>query len=170
MRPIGVRLLAYLSPPTLPIDDLPTSVHAATFFMHHIIYVSQATAPFGDAQLRALLTRARATNAQHGITGILLYGNDQFMQVLEGEKAAVRARYNRIQQDPRHQNISIFVDNAIEARSFPDWHMNFSALPAQPFLELTNYVSWNNLRLEAISSTQADTYIEHLMYLIKSLI
>jgi hypothetical protein len=58
--------------------------------MYHIIYMSRSTRPISEQQLRQLLQQARANNQAAGLTGVLLYGNRQFEQVLEGEEAALR--------------------------------------------------------------------------------
>lgn len=138
--------------------------------MHHIIYLSQATAPFGETQLQLLLARARVINAEHGITGVLLYGNEQFLQVLEGEKAAVHARYARIQQDARHRDIVTFADKSVVTRTFPAWDMAFNPLPQQPLLELTDYGCSTELGTKTSYSAQAESHLAHLLHLLRTLI
>lgn len=138
--------------------------------MHHIVYLSQATAPFGEAQLQLLLARARALNAAHGITGVLLYGNEQFLQVLEGEKAAVHARYARIQQDARHRDIITFADKKVDARSFSAWHMAFTALPQQPLLELTDYGYSTEPPAAEPNPTQTEVHLTNLLCLLRPLV
>jgi hypothetical protein len=131
--------------------------------MHHLIYLSQATVPFDGPQLEYLLVQARQFNAAHGLTGILLYGNDQFFQVLEGEAATVRRLYDRICQDPRHRNVTTYADKAISARSFPDWHMAYRALPDQEFLEFAGYVAPSSLQLERAGLSVADAQLLQLL-------
>jgi len=131
--------------------------------MHHLIYLSQATVPFDGAQLKYLLVKACQFNAAHKLTGILLYGNDQFFQVLEGEAATVHGLYDRICQDPRHRNVTTYADKAISARSFPDWHMAYQALPPQQFLEFAGYVSPGALRLERSGLSVADAQLLQLL-------
>ena len=54
--------------------------------LHHLIYESQATQPFTEAELAKLLHQAREHNEANGLSGILLYAHDgRFVQVLEGE-------------------------------------------------------------------------------------
>lgn len=134
--------------------------------MHQLIYLSQATAPFGHAQLQVLLTRARIANAQDGITGVLLYGNEQFLQVLEGEQAVVHTRYARIQQDARHRDITTFWDQAVSARTFPTWHMAFAPLPQQAFLEFVDYLARRELQAPAATLLHTDAPLPHLLELL----
>jgi len=67
-----------------------------------LVYVSSATLPFSGEDLRALLATCRENNAELGVTGMLLYKDGNFMQVLEGDEQAVRGLYARIAADPRH--------------------------------------------------------------------
>ncbi|RZK61154.1 MAG: BLUF domain-containing protein [Hymenobacter sp.] len=86
--------------------------------MHHIIYLSLAVKPFTSEQLEKLLAVARRRNTELAITGILFYGNERFLQVLEGEEEAVRAVYASIKRDPRHQNIITYANKPITQRAF----------------------------------------------------
>ena len=57
--------------------------------MVSLIYVSRATADLGADDLAALGEAAAAANAARGITGMLAYNGEHFMQLLEGQDAAV---------------------------------------------------------------------------------
>lgn len=108
--------------------------------MHHIIYLSWATIPFTEAQLQALLTQSRQRNAELAVTGILLYGNERFLQVLEGEEAVVQQVYAQIRQDVRHHNILTFANKPVTERAFPEWAMGFQVLASQQFAQVVGYL------------------------------
>jgi len=131
--------------------------------LHHLIYLSQATVPFEEAQLAYLLAQAQQFNAAHALTGILLYGNDQFFQVLEGEADRVHALYARICQDPRHRNVTTYADKPIAARAFADWSMAYQGLPPQQFLEFAGYVAPQELQLDRPGLSVADTQLLQLL-------
>jgi hypothetical protein len=61
--------------------------------MFFLIYRSVATIVPSEADLAQLLEHARPANDTRGITGMLLYQNGRYMQLLEGEEAAVRALF-----------------------------------------------------------------------------
>ena len=92
----------------------------------HCIYASAATRHFETAELTALLQVARKHNDGAGLTGILLYTEGSFFQVLEGVPDAVNALYARIEQDKRHDQVTKILAEAIPSRSFADWTMGFS--------------------------------------------
>lgn len=112
--------------------------------LFHLIYVSTAVAPMSDEALAELLQQSRARNLENRITGLLLYKNGHFMQVLEGDEAAVMKIFASIECDPRHKSIDVLRAEYIQYRDFPDWSMGFknvdkidpSTLPGfTPFLE-----------------------------------
>lgn len=99
-----------------------------------MIYESRASRSFSESEVEALLASSRASNRQKGITGILLYRNGSFTQVLEGEESDVRALLEKIQRDPRHQALSVRLEQRIESRSFPNWSMAYSRRDLAEFM------------------------------------
>ncbi|OOB92279.1 BLUF domain-containing protein [Rathayibacter sp. VKM Ac-2630] len=93
--------------------------------MLSVTYVSTAAESFGDADLAELLRQSRDNNARSGLTGMLLFKNGRFMQVLEGEEEDVRERYRAIAADPRHTDVTQLLSESIEGRRFPQWSMGF---------------------------------------------
>lgn len=94
-------------------------------------YISSAAAPMAAEQLLALLQQSLTNNARTGVTGMLLYGNDTFLQVLEGEANAIDDLVTKISQDPRHTNIQILHRRPIERRQYADWSMGFNRISDQ---------------------------------------
>ena len=91
----------------------------------HVIYVSTATNQLSSEQLRDLLSFSRHRNNSLGLTGLLLYARNRFMQVLEGPEEAVKEVIDSIRRDCRHKNMDILRYEKKEARNFPDWRMGF---------------------------------------------
>ncbi len=94
--------------------------------MRRIIYCSQANRDFTPEDLVALLVQSRRNNEPAGLTGMLLYSNKSFLQVLEGESAALDHVYGKIIDDPRHAGLRLLMDAEIPVRLFPEWTMGFS--------------------------------------------
>ena len=90
-----------------------------------LIYVSAASAPFSQAALRGLLTRARTNNRRLGVTGMLLHADGSFVQVLEGEGRVVDSLYDAISRDRRHCRVVRIFRTAVAERSFDQWTMGF---------------------------------------------
>lgn len=94
--------------------------------MFQIVYVSAAVDPMDDDDLAFLLRQARENNDTLGLTGMLLYKNQRFMQALEGERHAVETiYYDHICHDNRHEGVVQLMGREIEDRDFSDWTMGF---------------------------------------------
>jgi hypothetical protein len=94
----------------------------------HLIYASVGTKEFAEQDLAAILRVARHKNEALGVTGMLLFADGNFFQVLEGEPAVVDGLYERIGQDPRHEKLVKIIREPIARRSFADWTMGYSAI------------------------------------------
>lgn len=114
--------------------------------LYFLIYVSIASGELTEQQLVELLEVSRANNVRDEITGMLLYKDSRFMQMLEGPEKAVCATYARIARDSRHHDVTILLEGPTEDRDFDDWSMGFQALDGEaaraipgftPFLEMT---------------------------------
>lgn len=73
--------------------------------VYQVLYHSRATTPPSEAQLQALLDWARPYNAAHQATGLLLYRQGCYVQVLEGPAADVRTLFARIRATTRHARV-----------------------------------------------------------------
>jgi hypothetical protein len=93
-----------------------------------LCYASVAVAPFEAPALQAMLKKARANNTRDGITGLLLYGNGHFVQLLEGDEGPVDALYARIVKDPRHRQVFLLYRDPVTERDFAKWEMAFEHL------------------------------------------
>jgi Sensors of blue-light using FAD len=100
-----------------------------------IIYCSQATHDISPDELVALLEQARRANDRAGLTGMLLYCSQSFLQVLEGEAHALEATYARILTDPRHTNLRLLLDAEVTSPLFPDWTMGFEHVDDEELAE-----------------------------------
>ena len=93
--------------------------------LFEIVYMSRAQSPMAERDLKALLVEARRNNEQLGITGMLLYRNGSFLQLLEGEEKQVTRLYESIRQDPRHARVTQLYSHFLPSRHFADWSMGF---------------------------------------------
>ena len=87
------------------------------------LYASRALAPIGEPLVGEILEEARRNNPRHGITGLLCFSGDVFIQVLEGGRDGVCEMFNSIVRDPRHGSVRILLFEEVTARRFGDWTM-----------------------------------------------
>lgn len=88
-----------------------------------LLYASRAAAPLTSAVVDSILAQSRAHNPGLGITGMLCYSQDLFLQVLEGGRDEVCELYNTIVRDDRHVNVRILCFDEIAERRFGGWTM-----------------------------------------------
>ena len=88
-------------------------------------YLSEAVSDMSFLGLMRLLESARAFNQKNGVTGILLYDNQQFGQIIEGEHANVMKAWKCIQEDRRHHRVELLEIREITERNYPDWLLRF---------------------------------------------
>ena len=94
-----------------------------------LIYVSERLERKASL-LGDILESSVRRNRQNGITGMLLYAEGHFMQVLEGGEAAVLETYQRIWDDTRHHYVTLVHADAVAQRCFERWSMGFRQLEA----------------------------------------
>lgn len=112
--------------------------------IYHLVYGSHAAAPFSKEQLVALLEKSQRNNQARGISGLLLYRDGIFLQVLEGPEVSVRALFGRICEDPRHQGIEMLMQGHSPRRQFPAWSMAFRDLEDPLLLRNLGYSEFMN--------------------------
>jgi hypothetical protein len=105
-----------------------------------LIYTSTLTGR-DETLLDPIHLSAVQHNRKSGVTGMLLYFNGAFMQVLEGERDAVMVTYQRIRNDLRHQNSRVLVEEAISTRHFPTWSMGLCRVGGNDLLRLPQFDS-----------------------------
>lgn len=109
-----------------------------------LLYLSSAAIKFSDNDLIGLLAKARENNTRLNVTGMLLYHDGNFLQVLEGEEAAVRPLFEKISQDPRHQSIIKLIERPLTERQFGAWSMAFRTVADVSLESLDGYSDFLN--------------------------
>lgn len=98
--------------------------------LHQLLYVSGAIHPMSADDIDAILKTSRRNNSVNGITGLLLYRSEVFLQMLEGPRDAVRKLYRRIETDARHRNSMVMMERDASERAFGEWSMGFEYMPS----------------------------------------
>ncbi|PTS82046.1 blue light sensor protein [Pseudomonas sp. HMWF032] len=94
-------------------------------YLVRLLYVSKVVNGLGAHEIDALLQVARQHNAKVGITGMLAFNGEFFLQVLEGGRTAVNQLYQHIALDSRHEQLLLLQVSEIDERQFPEWSMAY---------------------------------------------
>lgn len=105
-----------------------------------------------ESVLASIHSHAVRNNTTVTITGMLIYYRGRFLQVLEGDKKTVHKVYEKIKEDPRHQNVELLLEKDVEERSFVHWNMGFKHLQEEELMQLPVYK--NYLESEFITMMQ----------------
>lgn len=113
-----------------------------------LTYVSSAVELFSKSELKHLLAVSLENNAKRGVTGMLLYKEGNFMQVLEGAEREVRiVFYEKISADTRHKDIIVLLQGPVAERQFPHWDMGFRDLDSLGVQDIPGYSEFLNTPL-----------------------
>ena len=89
-----------------------------------LLYASRALEALSPAVIDSIMLQCRRNNPEHGITGMLCYSDDIFLQVLEGGRDEVCETYNAIVCDPRNVHVRLLSFEEIPERRFGSWTMS----------------------------------------------
>jgi Sensors of blue-light using FAD len=127
-----------------------------------LLYASRAVDPSPEA-IEKILIQSRQHNPSSGITGILCFGGNVFLQAIEGGRSAVNALYGHIQRDPRHQDVMLLNYEEIAERRFGGWTMGQVNLSHINTSILLKYSEKLELDPYAMSGVAALALLQELM-------
>jgi len=98
--------------------------------LFRLVYVSRAAARPTAEDVARILRTSRARNALSGVTGVLFHWEGTYAQLLEGPVSEVEQTFWRIEQDPRHTDVTAVLREPVDVRCTPDRPMGFFDLDA----------------------------------------
>lgn len=137
-----------------------------------LIYSSEAVAGLGYPDLKDIMEKSEKNNTPVGISGMLCYGNDKFLQILEGERSMVSETYERILNDERHMQSQLIDFREIDRRLFTNWSMKVVEMGEQfpqKVQELSmKYSGYNQFDPKGMTSDQCLEFMKELSALVAS--
>lgn len=91
--------------------------------LSQLVYVSNRKTSCTQEEIDKILESCKRNNPSLNVTGVLLYSDTKFIQLVEGEANVITGLYDKIKADPRHTNTVMISYNPIREKSFPSWHM-----------------------------------------------
>lgn len=99
------------------------SENSSSSALYRLVYTSARSKSCDDAEIEKILEASRRNNKALGVTGMLVYTQDRFLQVLEGEHDKVMSLYHKIEKDRRHGGTNMRFCEEVSTRYFLDWDM-----------------------------------------------
>lgn len=136
---------------TPPFDRLPLNSN-----LHCVLYHSRLAPGAPLTCISDIIKTARSFNANHGLTGVLVFDGQHFLQYLEGPQQPLWDLIVRIAQDPRHVDFNLQHRGTCSGeRVFRNWSMGYALVDdADPLADLGELVGEEALaRLHAMVPT-----------------
>lgn len=93
--------------------------------MRYIFYVSRSQENVDPEMIGSLIRQARYLNEKAGITGMLSFDGEQFLQLFEGEAAEVAMLWERIRKDERHCDVRLLCEGEAGNRYYQNFSMGY---------------------------------------------
>ena len=90
-----------------------------------ISYVSTAERSLSETEIRQILNDSEVNNNKQNITGLLLYSEGNFFQIIEGDQKQIVQLYDTIEDDSRHFNVIKLFGKEINKESFDGYKSDF---------------------------------------------
>jgi hypothetical protein len=126
--------------------------------LYRLIYTSKATKRIRTRDFVRIMTAARFFNKDHDITGLLVYSQHTFVQIIDGpNKAVIDEVMKRIRASTSHHSIDILLEGEASESMFPTWSMGLS-LPSHHLISLhpfrNRWVTTANRAVEILGSQE----------------
>ena len=135
-----------------------------------LTYHSIATRKITKADLKSIMTSATKNNKTRGITGCLIYHNNFFLQILEGEREVVLELFNTIKHDDRNEQVILLSSDESEDRLFTEWAMAYYHVQDQKELSLEEENIKNNLIELSDSSAKPNFTLRVFWYNVRQIL
>jgi hypothetical protein len=128
--------------------------------LSYFMYVSMADHLMSEDELSEILNWSRKWNAEHNLTGMLIYieglfintegraissmQTGRFMQVLEGAKHDLDELFDNIKKDKRHHHVTLLHRASIAERNFDSWQMGFKSLTLDELRTVPGFFELDN--------------------------
>ncbi len=128
-----------------------------------LIYISAATVEFTTQDLTSLLAKAREKNAKVDVSGMLIYHEGSFFQVLEGPEDEVYRIYDMIEYDDRHDDVKLLLKSYVDKRSFENWSMGFVNTDRELFQQISGFSDFFKPGFAVPDMRDADSLLGRVM-------
>lgn len=128
-----------------------------------LAYTSIACHHMTHNELIELLNTCKEKNQTRHISGMLLYMEGCFFQVLEGHRNVIEQLFEKIAKDNRHHHVIKLIVEPIEERAFGNWTMGFQNITPTELASitgLTDFLDRDSNGFNGIESKRARQLIE----------
>lgn len=132
--------------------------------LYRLLFVSKQSTKMKDEEIFSIFKKSKANNTHKKITGLLLYVEGAFMEVLEGEEQEIKNLYRFIASDKRHTLPKIILQGPIDERYFKGWSLGYPINTINDHEELKMINEDDKFDLFAEIQKKPDLVCEFLKY------
>lgn len=133
--------------------------------MYELLYSSTAKKDLKEEDISNILETARDFNLKNNLSGCLVFHNNKFIQILEGDEGIVKELFAKIEKDKRHKNV-ILIEKGLKAeRLFKNWTMAYYNLDKidtndpQRKLFIDNFITYSEIADVSTTASKMFWYI-----------
>jgi len=131
------------------------SVTTDAHILISMTYASRANPNVSAKDFNEILQQAQINNAANGITGMLTFNKDYFLQTIEGPRAQINRLLYSLISDERHHDLQIIDTRELKHREWSKWSMNYASPTeenAAIYLKYSTTIGFNPYLLNAESA------------------
>ncbi|MEM9387991.1 MAG: BLUF domain-containing protein [Pseudomonadota bacterium] len=104
-----------------------SEVHTDAHILISLTYASRANPDVSPKDFQEILRQAQENNRDNGITGMLTFNREYFLQTIEGPRAQINGLLAKLINDRRHHDLQVIESKEIKAREWAQWSMNYAS-------------------------------------------
>ncbi|WP_201555635.1 BLUF domain-containing protein [Psychrobacter sp. 72-O-c] len=115
-------------------------------------YASRANPDVSAKDFNEILQQAQENNTANGITGMLTFNKDYFLQTIEGPRAQINRLLYALIADQRHHDLQLIETRELKHREWSEWSMNYASPTkenAAIYLKYSTTINFNPYLLSA---------------------
>lgn len=133
---------------------------------YEILYSSVATSNLEREELESIAEVSQRNNRKTGVSGILVYNNREFLQLLEGPMEQVLDLMDKISKDPRHSYIRVIWQHEIDHRGFESWDMGLVDMEGIDEMLEDGYLVYAKKNFSEVEQTEYNTTGKSLLHVL----
>ena len=125
---------------------------------HYILYISSFKRDYTADELNVMMDGFKENNKRDGITGVIIVGQRNIMQFIQGKEDVLDKTWQKIKTDSRHKNVRVLLIGEIELTLYKDWSLKYIS-EISGFNKDINYIEGSLLIQNKISNLLRNFYI-----------
>ncbi|MBH1391330.1 BLUF domain-containing protein [Stenotrophomonas maltophilia] len=131
-----------------------------------IVYVSEAVSGFSPERLKALMDDAARFNRGAGVTGVLLFDGERFLQYMEGPADGLDVAFSRVAGASSHIHLIELARGRVGQRRLPFWPMRCLSVTADELREIA-CADWTRFIQRAVTEQADATAMGKLLLIVE---